>query len=204
MSENKPEIVEDQIERDEAGDNEKTPARANIDRIGDQIPHEMMEELAPNGEHEYILDKINTMSEEEALAIIQEAIKFHDDDWNFPSEMRERMKRLLEGPKLYGDFYDRDLRIDATMMRYSSPYPGVRAVAEILDETDVPIETFRAYFLGIGWAVIGTFISTFFNSRFPAIGEYSKPDTGAAASLTMDSLSRFIWTGHSNPTIPLC
>jgi hypothetical protein len=51
------------------------------------------------------------------------------------------MKRLLEGRKVYGDFYDRDLRIDATMMKYSSPYPGVRAVAEPLDNADVPIET---------------------------------------------------------------
>ena len=87
------------------------------------------------------------------------------------------MKRLLEGPKLYGDFYDRDLRIDATMMRYSSPYPGVRAVAEPLDDTDVPVETIRAYFLGIGWAVIGTFMATFFNSRFPSIGKCGKKDS---------------------------
>lgn len=64
------------------------------------------------------------------------------------------MIRLLQGRRQYGEFYDRDLRVDATMMRYSSPYPGVRAVAEPLDDTDVPVETIRAYFLGIGWAVI--------------------------------------------------
>jgi hypothetical protein len=154
-------------------DPEKPRARSSgRERIGDQIPHRMLEELAPNGEGDYILDKINNMTEEEALAIIQESYKFHADDWNFPSDMRERMRRLLEGPKQYGEFYDRDLRIDAVMLRYSSPYPGVRAVAEIIDDSSVPIETVRAYFLGISWAVIGTFMATFFNSRFPAISRF--------------------------------
>jgi hypothetical protein len=154
-------------------DPEKIKTRSSgHERIGDQVPHRMLEELAPNGEGEYILDKINSMTEEEAIAIIQESYKFHADDWNFPSDMRERMRRLLEGPKQYGEFYDRDLRIDAVMLRYSSPYPGVRAVAEIIDDTSVPIETVRAYFLGIFWAVIGSFMATFFNSRFPAISEF--------------------------------
>jgi hypothetical protein len=153
-------------------DPEKMPAGASTERVTDQIPHKMLEELAPNGETEYILDKINNMSEDEAIEIIHEAVQFHADDWNFPSEMRDRMKRLLEGPKTYGEFYERDLRIDAVLMRYSSPYPGVRSVAEHTDDTHVPIETFRAYFLGIGWAVIGTFMSTFFNSRFPSISEF--------------------------------
>jgi hypothetical protein len=85
--------------------------------------------------------------------------------------MRDRMRRLMDGPKLYGELYDRDLRIDATLMRYSSPYPGVRAVVEPQDDTNVPIETIRAYFLGISWAIIGTFMSTFFNSRFPGISK---------------------------------
>ena len=168
----KVEVVEDVEATPETPhhDPEKSKHRpTRSEHIGGQIPHQLLEELAPNGEGEYILDKINNMTEEEAVAIIRESWEFHADDWNFPTEMRERMRRLLEGPKEYGEFYDRDLRIDAVTMRYSSPYPGVRAVAEIIDDSSIPVETVRAYFLGISWAVIGTFISTFFNSRFPSI-----------------------------------
>lgn len=171
------EIIDDNVSTNAYGsDPEKAQAEGHNGRqIGDQISHEMLEELAPNGEGDYILEKVNGMTEEEALEIIKESVEFHADDWNFPSDMRERMKRLLEGPKLYGDFYDRDLRVDATMMRYSSPYPGVRSVAEIIDNPGIPIETIRAYFLGIGWAIIGTFMSTFFNSRFPSISKICSP-----------------------------
>ncbi|OAQ65172.1 oligopeptide transporter protein [Pochonia chlamydosporia 170] len=148
-------------------DTEKNPVTTL--NYGDQIPVELLETLAPNGEGDFILDKINNMSEDEAIGIITESLEFHSDDWNFPSDMRERMQRLLLGSKAYGEFYDRDLRIDATMMKWSSPYPGVRAVASPIDDAKVPIETARAYFLGISWAIIGTFMSTFFNSRFPGI-----------------------------------
>jgi hypothetical protein len=176
--------------RSPLADEEKTHARATEGQWGDQIPQHLLDELAPNGEGAYILDKVNSMSEEEALAIIEESLKFHADDWNFPSDMRERMRRLLLGPKQYpSEFWDRDLRIDAVMLKWSSPYPGVRAVANPVDDESVPIETFRAYFLGIGWAVIGTFMATFFNSRFPSISL-----GGAVIQILLFPCGRFLQT----------
>jgi hypothetical protein len=67
-------------------DAEKTQARSGAtEGYGDQIPDDMLKVIAPNGEGDYILDKINNMTEEEAIAIIAESHKFHADDWNFPS-----------------------------------------------------------------------------------------------------------------------
>lgn len=182
-------------------DPEKSKSQATThERIGDQIPKKLLEELAPNGEGEYLLEKINSMTEEEALSIVQESYHFHADDWNFPSEMRDRMRRLLQGPKEYGEFYDRDLRIDAVMMRYSSPYPGVRAVADIVDNSNVPVETVRAYFLGISWAVIGTFMATFFNSRFPSISKIQPKNTCRHAILIPQ---RAQWVRDPDPAVSL-
>jgi hypothetical protein len=53
-----------------------------------------LEVLAPNGEGEHILNIINNMTEEEAVAIIWESVKFHADDWNFVSLFRASFSTL--------------------------------------------------------------------------------------------------------------
>jgi hypothetical protein len=52
---------------------EKLPVHVTNGQYGDQISSEMLKELAPNGEGDYILDKINTMTEEEAINIVRES-----------------------------------------------------------------------------------------------------------------------------------
>lgn len=207
-----------------AGDPEKLEtAPSPSEPYGDQIPEELLAELAPNGEGEYIRRLVSGMTEAEALAIVREGVRFHNDDWNFDRAMRERMQRLVAaadaeasspgsgGSAAYGPFYGRDLRIDAVMLRYSSPYAGVRSVVDPQDDEEVPVETIRAYFLGVGWAVVGTFTATFFNSRFPAISlsgaviqillfpgakllEKTLPDWGVRVWGTRHSLNPGPWT----------
>lgn len=63
-----------------SSDQEKHPKSAGEETHeawGDQISHEMLEILAPNGEGDYILDIINNMTEDEAVAIVDESVKFH-------------------------------------------------------------------------------------------------------------------------------
>ena len=53
--------------------------KMHASQIGDQIPNSMLEELAPNGEGEYIRDKINNMPADEAIAIVEESSNSSDD-----------------------------------------------------------------------------------------------------------------------------
>lgn len=133
------------------------------------ITQDMLEVICPNGETEYFFEKFNSITEQEALDLLIPMIEFHSDDWNFPNEMMSQMKLAAQGKKVYGENYDRDIRINCYLLKYSSPYPEVRSVSKPIYE-DVPIETIRAYFLGISWAICGTVVNTFFTPRFPSIG----------------------------------
>lgn len=61
------------------------------------------------------------------------------------------------------------VRLEAALIAYYSPYPEVRAVTEPYDDSSIPCETFRVYLLGVIWTCLGTFINQFFAERQPTI-----------------------------------
>lgn len=69
------------------------------------------------------------------------------------------------------DIFDWELQVktEAGIIAYHSPYPEVRAVTDPYDDPNEYCETFRVYLLGIIWTAIGSFVNEFFMERQPAI-----------------------------------
>ncbi|GMG55725.1 unnamed protein product [Ambrosiozyma monospora] len=121
---------------------------------------------------ELVKDKIESMTLEDAKEIISELLEFHKHDINFQDTTYKRMELLLKGHEASGcspEDYEYEIKSEAAVCKYFSPYPEVRAVTEPFDDPTTPVETFRAHILGYIWAVIGQFINSFFASRFPTI-----------------------------------
>ncbi|KAK9467165.1 OPT oligopeptide transporter protein-domain-containing protein [Lipomyces arxii] len=121
---------------------------------------------------EFIVDKLANMTTDEALAVLTEASAYHDDDYNFPAETLDTINLLLKGFEATGwdkETYDLELRIEATLIKYHSPYPEVRAVCDPTDDPTMPCETIRAYFLGVIWVAIGAFVNEVFDERQPTL-----------------------------------
>lgn len=84
-------------------------------------------------------------SDFETLSTDEEANVFEIHDWNL------------------------QIRTEAVMIAYHSPYPEVRSVTNPYDDFHLPVETFRVYFLGIIWTALGAFVNQFFAERQPGI-----------------------------------
>jgi hypothetical protein len=81
----------------------------------DEITEKMREQIAtlygrdseavsqdPLTNVEYILEKAASMMPEQALTILTDAVKFHRDDPNFPSDTMRRIKCLIQDPDVGG------------------------------------------------------------------------------------------------------
>ncbi|GEQ68735.1 hypothetical protein JCM33374_g2403 [Metschnikowia sp. JCM 33374] len=69
------------------------------------------------------------------------------------------------------DIFDWELQVrtEAGIIEFHSPYADVRGVTDPYDDADLPCETIRVYIVGIIWTAIGSFINEFFMERQPAI-----------------------------------
>ncbi|KYK60626.1 oligopeptide transporter protein [Drechmeria coniospora] len=127
--------------------------------------------VAPLDDVEYVMDKIETLSVEECKVIIEEMLRFHEFDYNFSGQQREKLKALLEGP-LEGQStaaWELEIKTETAVNKFFSPYPEVRAISTPTDDVNIPCETIRAHLLGYLWAMIAQFTNSLFNSRFPQI-----------------------------------
>ncbi|KAM4067127.1 OPT oligopeptide transporter protein [Hirsutella rhossiliensis] len=128
-------------------------------------------DMAPMDDIEYVKDKIDSLTIEECKDIIEKLLKHHEYDYNFSAIQQEKLTALIEGP-LEGQStkeWELELKTQAAVNKFYSPYPEVRAVSTPTDDVNTPCETIRAHLLGYTWAILAQFTNSLFNSRFPAI-----------------------------------
>ncbi|CAK7898061.1 oligopeptide transporter 2 [[Candida] anglica] len=102
----------------------------------------------------------------------------YTDQKKSSSSSKEEIKvEILEESSFDGhsaDYYEvvdwnLQVRLEAALQAYHSPYPEVRSVTDPFDDPNTPCETLRAYVLGFIWVAIGAFINMFFSERQPRI-----------------------------------
>ncbi|KZV75210.1 small oligopeptide transporter [Peniophora sp. CONT] len=70
-----------------------------------------------------------------------------------------------------GDIDEEDPNFDPNAVQFEddSPYPEVRSAVSNTDDPDMPVNTFRAWVVGIIWAMIIPGVNQFFFFRFPSV-----------------------------------
>jgi hypothetical protein len=129
------------------------------------------DDIAPASDVTIILEKIIEMDEEHAMDICANAITYHASDPNFPSVTMAKLKHLVLGYKgadMDPADWSFEVRTEACMFYWHSPYPEVRSVTDPFDDFTIPVETPRAYFLGMAFMSGATLINTFFSPRQPS------------------------------------
>lgn len=111
------------------------------------------------------------MNEVESVDIITRFVDVHEDDYNLLLSQKDYLKELLQGEKdaPNPETYSMDIRIEAAIIKYWSPYIEVRAVTDCYDDMDEACETIRSYAVGLLWTLVGCFVNQFFVFRYPSI-----------------------------------
>ncbi|KAK9246611.1 OPT oligopeptide transporter protein-domain-containing protein [Lipomyces tetrasporus] len=101
---------------------------------------------------DWLYEKMMSITLQECYDIVAETVKEHNDDPNISYDSMIKLEMLSKGPEAYsGDAadFELDLRIEAAWINFQSPYPEIRAVTDPQEDTDVPVETLRMYFISL-------------------------------------------------------
>ncbi|KAK9463926.1 OPT oligopeptide transporter protein-domain-containing protein [Lipomyces oligophaga] len=119
---------------------------------------------------EFIIEKLKTMEIDEALEILTEATVYFKGDMNFPLKSMDKIHLMLKGAEAYGqgeELYDLDVRLEASMIKFHSPYPEVRSVCSPIDDPTMRAETFRVYLIAGLWTSFAAFVNNMIYWRQP-------------------------------------
>lgn len=166
---------------------------AILSRLGvTNVPSPMDFNLLPKHAH-FMLEKIETLPISKAIEILRSTLVEHNGDVNFPSKDYQLIQRLVsqipsdldesasksDNKNDDEDKNDKDedvvldweleLKLEAALIAFHSPYPEVRAVVDAFDDPSIPVETFRVYVISLFWTVVGATINNFFVHRLPSI-----------------------------------
>ncbi|KAK8845358.1 OPT family small oligopeptide transporter [Kwoniella newhampshirensis] len=146
-----------------------------VDHNGFEKKAEAVLEIGTNEEELARLEaSIEVMSIERAVVILKQLAEMHRDDQNFPSDLLHEINDFLEDPSIAAnpDMYPkviRAMKLEAVLATENSPYVEVRVNVDPTDDPTMPVSTIRAWFIGIIFCAIGTFIDTLFAFRNPSI-----------------------------------
>lgn len=98
---------------------------------------------------------------QEAVDVAAEVHSESTDGQETRADIKHEYHRILD--------WSLQVKVEAGLIAYHSPYPTVRSVTEPYDDPAVPCETIRVYIIGTIWTAIGTVINQFFSQRQPSI-----------------------------------
>ncbi|KAK9320306.1 OPT oligopeptide transporter protein-domain-containing protein [Lipomyces orientalis] len=143
-------------------------------RVADELREQFGDymEVGDQKGYDIIFRETLQMTIERGLEILGRIADYHHDDVNFPDSTMNRIRFLLLGQEsthMDAEAYEIAVKVEATLIDSFSPYPEVRAVCDPFDDPELPVETIRAYLLGIIWVLIGSFVNQLFYFRQPPL-----------------------------------
>lgn len=130
-----------------------------------------IEDIETSTDMDYIIQAIFSLTDAQAISILQRTLEECQDDPNFPTYTANYLNQLItkQGFAMSEENYSFTLKLEAALIHFHSPYPEVRAISDPTDDPREAAETYRVYFLGTIWVIIGSAVNQFFEPRMPPI-----------------------------------